>query len=111
MTIGSYYLCRMLNLNIEYKSYKSWRILIKRHTSFIVQGFVLAGVQFFMPLGIVQTLGSCGPIFTLILQRILRKDNIFHITGKKLNGCVIALIGIILTSNGKFIYSYFDKDF
>lgn len=106
-----YYICRMMNLNIQYKSPKSWRVLLERHTSFILQGFVLAGVQFVMPLGIVHTLASGGPIITLILQRILRKNHVHHITGKKLQGCFIAFIGIILTSNGKFIYSYFDESF
>ena len=71
----------------------------------------MAGVQFVMPLGIVHTLASGGPIITLILQRILRKNHVHHITGKKLQGCFIAFIGIILTSNGKFIYSYFDESF
>ena len=82
----------MLNLNIEYKSPKSWSLLIKRHAAFIIQGFVMAGVQFFMPLGIVHTLGSCGPIFILVLQRMLRKDEIFNISGKKLHGCFISVL-------------------
>jgi hypothetical protein len=64
-----------------------------------------------MPLGIVHTLASGGPIITLILQRFLRKNHVHHITGNKLKGCFIAFIGIILTSNGKFIYSYFDETF
>lgn len=101
----------MMNLNIEFKSPKSWRILLQRHGAFILQGFTLAGMQFVLPLGVVHTLASGGPIMTLILQRFLRKDHIHHITGKKLQGCIIAFVGIILTSNGKFIYSYFDKDF
>ncbi len=74
MTIGIYIICRMLNLNIEFKSPKSWRTLLKRHALFILQGFVLAGMQFFMPLGIVHTIAACGPIFTLIMQRIIHKD-------------------------------------
>lgn len=108
MVIGTYCLCRMLNLNIEYKSPKCWNVLLKRHAAFIIQGLVWAGVQFYMPLGIVQTIGSCGPIFTLILQRLLRKNHVQNITGKKLQGIFIAVLGIILASNGKFIYSYFD---
>lgn len=84
---------------------------MKRHASFVFVSLIFAGVQFFMPLGVVHTLGSCSPIFTLVLQRLLRKNEVNHITDSKIKGCFIAVIGIILTSNGKYIYSYLNEDF
>ena len=67
MTIGIYIICRVLNINIEYKSPQNWIVLLKRHLAIVVQGFVLAGVQFILPLGIVHTISSAGPLFTLVL--------------------------------------------
>jgi hypothetical protein len=63
-----------MNLNIEFKSPKSWYTLLKRHFSFIVQGLVIAGVQFVLPLGITHTIASAGPIVTLVMQRMIYKD-------------------------------------
>jgi drug/metabolite transporter (DMT)-like permease len=111
MTIGTYIICRIMNLNIEFRSAKSWRTLLKRHAAFILQGFVLAGMQFVMPLGIVHTIASAGPIVTMIMQRIIRKDHSSEITGNKLLGCIISVVGIVMTSNGKFIYSCLDPNF
>jgi hypothetical protein len=45
--------------------------LLKRHFAIVFQGFVLAGVQFILPLGIVHTISAAGPIFTLVLERFL----------------------------------------
>jgi drug/metabolite transporter (DMT)-like permease len=70
---------------------------------------VLAGVQFILPLGITHTIASTGPIITLLIQIFVLKKGSIH--KNQLIGCAVAFIGIILTSNGKFIYSFFDKDF
>jgi hypothetical protein len=67
MVIGSYTICRSLNLNIQYQSPQCWRTLIKRHFTITLQGFIIATVQFILPLGIVHTISSAGPIFTLVM--------------------------------------------
>ena len=111
MVIGAFILCRLMGLNIEFKSPQSWNTLLKRHISFILQGLTVAGVQFFLPLGITHTICAIGPIVTLVMQRIIRKSEAPSISGPKLQGCFIAVIGLLLTPNGKFIYGYLDKDF
>jgi hypothetical protein len=71
----------------------------------------MAGVQFYLPLGVAHTICAAGPIFTLVMQRLIRKSEAPNISGQKLQGCLISVIGIVLTSNGKFIYGYLDEDF
>ena len=111
MVVGAYVFCRLMGLNIRFKSPQSWRKLLKRHASFVLQGLVVAGVQFILPLGITHTICSAGPIVVLVMQRVLRRSSSSPISGLKLQGCFIAVVGIILTSNGKFIYAYMDEDF
>jgi hypothetical protein len=100
-----------MGLNIEFKSPKSWNTLAKRHLSFILQGLTIAGVQFYLPLGVAHTVCAAGPIFTLVMQRIIRKAQAPQISGQKLQGCFISVIGIVLTSNGKFIYGYLNENY
>lgn len=100
-----------MGLDITYKNPKTWRTLIKRHLAFILQGLVIAGVQFILPLGVAHTIASAGPILVLLMQKFFFKNSQSVITAKKIEGCIIAIIGIVLTSNGKLIYGYMDESF
>lgn len=65
-----------------------------------VDGFILAIVQFYLPLPIVHTLGCTGIAFVFILD--------FYINGTTINkkqfiGLVFCIFGIILTTNGKWM--------
>lgn len=109
MVVGVYAICRKMGLDIQYRSPKSWRVLLIRHFCFVIQGFTLASVQFVLPLGITHTIASTGPILTLVLQTLFFKKEFIH--GRKLKGCVLAVVGILLASNGKYIYAFIDKSF
>ena len=109
MVIVMYIICKKMGLNIQYKSPKSWRVLLKRHFGFVLQGFILAGIQFYIPLGVMHTLASTGPLIILALQAYVFKTG--KIEGNKLYGCMIGVAGILLTSNGKYIYSHINQSF
>jgi hypothetical protein len=71
---GIYLICRLLSLNIQFKSPKTWRVLLKRHFAFLVQNLYLAGVQFVLPLSILHTISTAGPIIILFLQHFLYRN-------------------------------------
>jgi len=57
----------------------------------------------------MHTLASTGPLIILALQAYVFKTG--KIEGNKLYGCMIGVAGILLTSNGKYIYSHINQSF
>lgn len=69
---------------------------------------VLAFSQFVIPLPVVHTIGSSGNLYTIFWD--------YYIFGNKLSkeqikGMIVALIGVILTINGRLILFFIDPSF
>lgn len=75
---------------------------------FVVHSFILGWTQFYLPLYAVHTISGFGPIFVCILNYFL---NGVKINLKQFGGIIIAFVGIILTVNGKKIWSLIDPSF
>jgi drug/metabolite transporter (DMT)-like permease len=61
---------------------------------------ILAWAQFHLPLYVVHTIGSIGPVFVCIINYYLHN---MKITKSQIHGNILAFIGIIFTINGKAI--------
>ena len=80
--------------------------MVKTHIRSIVltiDAYILAIVQFYLPLPIVHTLGCSGTVFVFILD--------YYINGAKLNkkqivGIIICFFGVILVANGRWIIGF-----
>lgn len=79
-----------------------------RSLIFVVHSFVLGWTQFYLPLYAVHTISGFGPIFVCILNYFL---NGVKINLNQVKGILIAFIGIILTVNGKVIWSWMNPDY
>jgi drug/metabolite transporter (DMT)-like permease len=78
-----------------------------RNIIFLLQAFGMAFVQFYLPLSIIHTIGSTGPIYVCVYQ--------YFIEGKKLNvkqvtGMTLAILGILLTTNGRLLSHLLNPD-
>lgn len=83
----------------------SWREINIRNFIFLVQGFIMSAVQFYLPLNVIHTFASIGPALVCIYQ--------YFLDGKKLNkkqitGILFTLFGVIVTTNGRLLTKIFD---
>jgi drug/metabolite transporter (DMT)-like permease len=65
---------------------------------------ILAWSQFYLPLYVVHTISSMGPVFVCIINYYLHN---MKITQNQINGNIVAFAGIFFTINGKSIASLF----
>lgn len=59
--IASYFLCRYEGVSLDYKNVPKEMLI--RNLVFLGQAYVMAAVQFYLPLGVIHTLGASGFIF------------------------------------------------
>lgn len=60
----------------------------------------MSAIQFYLPLGVVHTLGTIGPISVSVYQYLLEnKKQQF----KQVIGIALTVVGIALTANGRMI--------
>jgi drug/metabolite transporter (DMT)-like permease len=76
-----------------------------RHFLLTIYAFVFAQVQFYLPLSIVHTIYSSGPLFILTIDYFLHK---ITISRRQLTGVVLSFIGVAVTINGQLIYKFFN---
>ena len=76
------------------------KIIIKRNIVFMAHSFVMSAIQFYLPLGVLHTLGTVGPISVSLYQYFLdhKSQNC-----KQILGIVVTVLGIIFTANGRLI--------
>lgn len=72
-----------------------------RHILLVLYGFVFAQCFFYLPINIVHTLYSSGPIFVLGIDYLINK---IEITKKQMYGAICAFVGVLLTVNGHILY-------
>ena len=59
---------KYLGYSVEYKSPYNFWILFKRNMCMVIHGFIFAFAQFYLPLSIVHTINSTGPLFAFVFD-------------------------------------------
>jgi drug/metabolite transporter (DMT)-like permease len=67
--------------------------------------FIFAAVQFYIPLTVVHTIYSSGPLLVNLLDYVI---NGAKLTKKQIIGAVVAFLGVLMIANGNLALSYFD---
>lgn len=81
---------------------------MKRNFIFWLQGFVMPAIQFYLPLGIIHTIGATGSIFVCIFQYIFEKKKPHMRQGI---GMCLTFTGIVLTANGNMLTKWLNPDY
>lgn len=66
MMVVSFGICKWTGVELDLRV--SVKTVMERNGIFLMQGFIMAAIQFYLPLGIIHTLGATGPIFVSIIQ-------------------------------------------
>lgn len=83
-------------------------VVMKRNVVFVGQAYVMCAIQFYLPLGVIHTIGLLGPISVSIYQYIFdNKKQSFQ----QILSIILALIGVILTANGRLISKLLNPDY
>lgn len=72
-----------------------------RHILLVLYGFIFAQCFFYLPINVVHTLYSSGPIFVLAIDYLINR---IEITRKQMYGAICAFLGVLLTVNGHILY-------
>lgn len=78
-----------------------------RHILLVTYGFIFAQCFFYLPINVVHTLYSSGPIFVLTIDYLVNK---IEISKKQFYGAICAFIGVLLTVNGHIIYQIINEN-
>lgn len=68
MMLVSFGICVYQKVDLDLRV--SVKVVMERNGIFLIQGFIMAAIQFYLPLGIIHTLGNTGSIFVTIIQYI-----------------------------------------
>lgn len=74
--------------------------IIIRNIIFLMQAFIMAWVQFYLPLSVVHTIGSTGPLYVSIFAYLVGGE---YISKKQLIGMTTVVLGLLLTINGRYL--------
>ena len=66
---------------------------------------IFAAVQFYIPLTVVHTIYSSGPLLVNLLDYLI---NGAKLTVKQIVGAAVAFLGVLLIANGNLALSYLD---
>lgn len=77
------------------------KTLIFRSIVIAIHGFVVAYMQFYLPLGIFHTLVISGQIFIFLVNYLLKG---VKITQNQAIGVAVSFVGLGLIINGRYIY-------
>lgn len=86
---------------------ESIKCMVIRHLLLTLYGFIFAQCFFYLPINVVHTLYSSGPIFVLAIDYLINK---IVITGKQMKGAIVAFLGVLLTVNGHIVYQFFGEN-
>lgn len=106
IAIVSYCICRYKNIEIDI--YTDVRLLGIRNIAFLVQSFVYALVQFYLPLGVLHTIATTGPLYVSVFQYIFDKKKP-HI--KQVIGMILTIFGVIFIANGRIFSKWIDPSY
>lgn len=83
---------------------KDSMLISMRHAILTVYGFAFAEAQYYLPSPIIYTVYFSGPLFVVLLDYLLFKR---VISGRETKGIILAIVGVLMTSNGITIKSWF----
>jgi drug/metabolite transporter (DMT)-like permease len=90
---------------MDFKHSKNLYNLNIRNIIVTAQGLVYTLSNFYLPLPIVSTINSTGPIFVFILDYYINGTTIVR---SQVYGILIGMVGVIFTVNGGLILGLFD---
>jgi drug/metabolite transporter (DMT)-like permease len=80
---------------------ESIKAMTIRHLLLVLYGFIFAQCFFYLPINVVHTLYSSGPIFVLTIDYLINR---IEITRRQMIGAICAFLGVLLTVNGHILY-------
>jgi len=84
----------------------SFKYINIRHILLTIYGIIFAECFFYLPISVVHTIYSGGPVFVIMIDYFIHS---IKITTRQSVGVIIAIIGVILTVNGPLIYYLIDS--
>lgn len=106
IAIVSYGICRYKNIGIDI--YSDVRLLGIRNVAFLVQSFAYAVVQFYLPLSVLHTIATSGPLYVSVFQYIFDKKKP-HV--KQVLGMLLTISGVIFIANGRIFSKWIDPSY
>ena len=106
--VSSYFYARSINSPWKLDQKIPFLKLMFRSTVLLAHTFVSSTVQFYIPINLFHVLGFMGPIFTFLTNYL-----IFGIKATRTQMIAVAstFAGLILTINGRLLYSFIDEDY
>jgi len=101
----NFIILRVRNINMDFGHSGNLYNLNVRNIIVTVQGLVYTLSNFYLPLPIVSTINSTGPIFVFILDYYINGTTIVK---SQFYGILIGMLGVFFTVNGGIMLSYFD---
>jgi drug/metabolite transporter (DMT)-like permease len=108
LVVITFILARVYDIGLEFKSPFNFKYLCIRSLFIFAHGIGFSGVQFYLPLPIVHTINSSGPLFIFIMDYFM---NGVKINNKQLMGIIIAVLGVAITVNGESVMEFMDDDY
>lgn len=99
--IISYMFARVYSIDVTFPSEHNFKYQFYRNCLMFIQMTTYAWAQFYLPLPVVVTLQATSPIFATIFDRIINK---ITLNNKQYTYLAIAFFGVLLTTNGNYIY-------
>lgn len=104
MFFVTYIHCRYNGSPLVFVNRPHEKVLWFRSVVVALHGFVVAIMQFYLPLGTFHTLVICGQVFIFLANYLLRD---VKITYKQAIAVGVSFVGLALVINGRLIYEVF----
>lgn len=108
MLIFNALLCRWYEYPMDFKSSTGFKLLNWRNFLMIIYSYVFAFAQFYLPLPIIFTVNSSGPLFVYVADYFTYG---IKITKSQLIGLIVGIFGLLMVINGKFLIYYIYPSF
>jgi drug/metabolite transporter (DMT)-like permease len=90
---------------MDYRNTENFYNLNVRNGIIAMHGMFYAFSNFYLPLPILSTIYSTGPIFVFILDYYINR---ITINRSQFYGIIFGIVGVIFTVNGGIFINYFD---
>ena len=96
------------NKSFTIKSKKDMKTILVRSSISALNGAVVGLFQIYLPLTIYYTLNATSIVFSFVLNYLLFK---MELTKNQVRSMIVALIGVVIVINGRYINSLLDSDY
>lgn len=95
----TYLIARYQNIDLTFPSNHNFKWQLIRNGVMVLQGFIYAWSQFYLPLPIVVTMYAATPVFSAFFDWLIFG---VAINAKQKVWFAVAVVGVLLTANGGF---------